>query len=233
MSAFLVALAVFLAAHVLPTRPPVRRRLVGAVGERAYLAGYSVASLALLAWVLHAAVQAPYVGVWTPRPWQHAVAVLGMPVALMLLGAGLATANPLSVSIRRSDGSARAGILAVTRHPILWGFALWALVHLPPNGDLVSLILFGGSAVFALVGTVMLDRRRCREMGPEAWATAAAGTSNLPFWALARGRAACRGDRATLAGLAAGLAGYGLFVAGAHVWLFGVDPLVVALTLLR
>ena len=230
MGAFLTALAVFVLAHVLPTRPPVRRRLVAAVGERAYLAGYSVASLVLLAWVIDAAVRAPYIGLWTPQPWGYAVAVLGMPLALMLLGAGLATPNPLSVSVVRAGcGAPAAGVLAVTRHPVLWGFAVWALVHVPPNGDLVSLILFGGSAAFALFGTVVLDRRRRRELGQVAWADAAAATSNLPFAALARGRTGLRADRATVLGSVAGLGAYGFFVAGGHIWLFGVDPLAVFL----
>ena len=230
MVEFLIALAVFLGAHVVPTRPPVRRRLVAGVGERAYLAGYSLLSLALLAWVIDAAIRAPYVGLWTPQPWQHAVAVWAMPFALMLLGAGLAAPNPLSVSLVRARGGPPAGVLAITRHPILWGFALWALAHILSNGDLVSVILFGGFAAFAILGTVVLDRRRRRELGQDAWAEAAAPTSNLPLVALARDRARWRSDGATLAGLAAGLAAYGLFIAGVHTWLFGVDPTAVFLS---
>ena len=36
---------------------------------------------------------------------------------------------------------------------------LWALGHLAVNGDLASLILFGGFALFALAGMVSLNRR--------------------------------------------------------------------------
>ena len=229
MAEFLTTLAVFVLAHVLPTRPPLRRRLISGLGYRAYVAGYSVVSLALLAWVIDAATRAPYIGLWTPQPWQYAVAVLGMPVALMLLAAGLATPNPLSVTVVRPRSGTPAAVLAITRHPILWGFAIWALVHVPPNGDLVSLILFGGSAAFALLGTLALDRRRRRELGPAVWADATAATSNLPFMALARGRVGLRLDWATALGLAAGLAAYVLFIAGAHIWLFGADPLALFL----
>ena len=229
MLEFLAALVVFLAAHVVPTRLAIRSRLVAGIGERAYLAGYSLVSLALLAWVIDAAIRAPYVGLWTPQPWQHAVAVWAMPFALMLLGAGLAAPNPLSVSLVPARGGPPPGVLAITRHPILWGFALWALAHIPPTGNLVSVILFGGFAGFAILGTVVLDRRRRRELGRDAWAKAAAPTSNLPLVALARDRARWRNDGATLTGLAGGLAAYGLLIAGVHTWLFGVDPTAVFL----
>lgn len=35
------------------------------------------------------------------------------------------------------------GIVRITRHPFLWGVALWALVHFIVNGDLASVILSG------------------------------------------------------------------------------------------
>jgi len=48
----------------------------------------------------------------------------------------------------------------ITRHPFLWGIALWALVHLIINGDLASLILFGSLLLLAVGGTLAIDARR-------------------------------------------------------------------------
>ena len=38
--------------HVVPSAPPVRRRLIDVLGRGGFVAGYSVLSLALLAWVV-------------------------------------------------------------------------------------------------------------------------------------------------------------------------------------
>lgn len=216
MGELILALAAFLAAHVVPSRPALRRRLVAALGERAYLAGYSVLSVLLLAWVVAAALRAPYLPLWAPAPWTYVVAIAVMPFALMLLGAGLASSNPLSVSLRRgaADAAVPPGLLGL-RHPVLWGFALWALSHVPPNGDVVALVMFGGLALFALAGMKILDRRRRREIGEERW-RALAQRARRPGL-----------SGAALAGAAAGLLIYLLLLFGGHAWLFATDPLAV------
>lgn len=213
MTEFALAFVVFLASHSLPTRPPVRRRLVAALGERRFQLAYSVASLALLAWLIAAAQRAPYVGLWSPALWQWHVTLAVMPVALVLIAVGLAVPNPLSVSVRRAPaGWAPSGLLRVVRHPLLWGLALWGAAHALPNGDLALVVLFGGLAVFSLAGIPLVERRRRRELGPARYA------------ALAAGRQGYR-DRRTQA--LAAVAGLGLFalLLALHPWLFGVDPL--------
>jgi uncharacterized membrane protein len=212
---FVLSLAAFLAAHVVPTRPALRRGLVAALGERGYLVAYSVLSVLLLAWVVVAALRAPYVPLWAPALWTYLVPVAVMPVSLMLLGAGLASPNPLSVTLNRAAGEAApVGVLGM-RHPVLWGFALWAMSHIPPNGDVVSLVLFGGLAAFAFGGMAALDRRRMRELGEARWR------------ALLEAARRPRLSGAALAGAAAGLLAYLLLLFGGHAWLFGADPLAV------
>ena len=44
------------------------------------------------------------------------------------------------------------------RHPQLIGFSLWAAAHLLTNGDLPSLVLFGGLLVWALAEIVVINR---------------------------------------------------------------------------
>ncbi len=58
---------------------------------------------------------------------------------------------------------ANPGIVRLCRHQLL--LALWAASHAVPNGDLAHLILFGTIAIFAVLGTRLVDRRRQREMG--------------------------------------------------------------------
>src|SRR5262249_9059066 len=71
---------------------------------------------------------------------------------------------------------------------MLWAFALWGLAHIPPNGDLASVIFFGGFAVLALAGMVVIDLKR-RARDPDGYARFTAATSRLPFLALLTRRA--------------------------------------------
>lgn len=163
MPEFLLALAIFLAAHSIPARPTVRGRLVATVGERPYLLLYSLLSLALLAWLISAAVRAPTILLWpTTLGSYHLALALMLPASWLLVG-GLASPNPFSISLsRRPFDPERPGIVGLVRHPVLWGFALWAFVHTVANGDLVSLILFGGFLLFSLAGMKIVGRRRTR-----------------------------------------------------------------------
>ena len=83
------------------------------------------------------------------------------------------------------------GIQAVTRHPALWGFTLWALSHLATNGELHVVLLAIGILVLAVFGMFHIDARRQNALG-DAWTTYAENTSILPFAAIARGKAKLR-----------------------------------------
>jgi uncharacterized membrane protein len=226
MAEFLTALAVFIVSHAVPAAPPIRRGLVARFGMAAFLVGYSMLSAVLFTWLIRAALRAPYVEVWPPVPAAYALAVVGVPLALVLLGAGILSPNPLSVSLAPGEYSPeRPGAVAFTRHPILWGLGLWGLAHVPANGDVVALVMFGGLGLFALVGMLVMDVRKRASLGPQAWSALAAGTSFLPFVALLTGRARWPRDGRTLAGAAAGAALAALLLGGLHIWLFQRDPL--------
>ena len=227
MIPFLAALLCFFLFHAVPAQPAVRRRLVAMLGRRAYLAAYSVLSTLLLAWLIFAAWSAPYVPLWAPEPWQARIAVVLVPVGLFLAVSGAVSANPFSVTLTAAPfDPERPGIIALTRHPVLWGLFLWGLAHTMANGDAVGLILFGTLTVFAGTGTLIADRRVKRRLGLDEWSRLARGTSNLPLAALVTGKARWTGDRAQALGLAVSVAAslYLLF-AGGHIALFGVDPL--------
>lgn len=226
MAEFLAAIALFLVAHVVPPAPPVRTRLISWLGRRTYLAAYSLLSLALIAWVIAAALRAPYWPLWEFAPWQAVVPVLVMPLALWLLLVGLAEPNPLSITLRTADPDGALGLAAsVTRHPVLWAFLLWALGHVPPNGDVVSVILFGGMALLAAGGFAAMDRRARARLGPDRWRQLAARTSIVPFAAMLAGRARVRLPGHLPFSTAATLGIYAWFLVQGHAWLIGPDPL--------
>lgn len=45
------------------------------------------------------------------------------------------------------------------RHPQLTGFKIWAVAHLLVNGDLASIILFGGLLFWAVVEVILINRQ--------------------------------------------------------------------------
>ncbi|MAU21873.1 MAG: NnrU family protein [Martelella sp.] len=226
MTNFLLAIVVFLLAHVIPPAPPVRARLIALLGRPAYLFAYSFLSILLLVWIIVAARSAPMIYLWYPAPWQALVPVIAMPFAFWFIAAGLAAQNRLSITFRRSGAAGAQGkITAITRHPVLIGFLIWSLAHIPPNGDVVSLILFGGMGLLALAGMSVLDRRARRRLGDAEWAIVRAQTSVVPFLALVEGRSRLRADRDFWLWTGVGLAFYTWFLLQGHRLLIGVDPL--------
>jgi uncharacterized membrane protein len=195
------------------------------MGEGPYRGLFSLLSAVALIWLAiaygNAAPEAP---LWPQAAWTRWVPLVVMPFALILFVAGLTSRNPSMAGMERSiDQEFRvSGILTVTRHPLLWSFALWGLAHLPPNGDRASLWMFGGLALLALAGMVMIDRRKGEEIGA-AWGPILMRTSAIPFLAALQGR-----TKVDWRGIGAWRLVLGLFlyalILGGHRHVFGVDP---------
>jgi uncharacterized membrane protein len=226
-----VAAVLFVLSHSLPARPGLRRRIVGVLGEAGYLALYSVASLLALGWLVVAAGRAPFVEVWAFAPWQLWGPNLAMPLVCLLVAFGVAAPNPLSFASGAHQGfdPDRPGIAGITRHPLLWALVLWSASHLLPNGDLAHVLLFGGFAVFALVGMAAMDRRFRRTLGKAEWERLARRTSLVPLAALAGGRWRPAGVTVNGEFLVRLLLGAALYLAflSAHEPVTGVSPLPV------
>ncbi|GAA0580729.1 NnrU family protein [Caenispirillum bisanense] len=224
MTSLALACLLFLASHLVVSPSPLRPWLIGRLGQGPYLGIYSLVSLAALVWMGYAYGRAPFVPVWQPPPGMAHLALILVPLAFVLLVLSVATPNPTAGPTGKALAEGRAtGIIAVTRHPMMWAFSLWAVAHLLANGDLASILLFGTVLVVAQAGMVLLDRRKARE-APEGFARLAATTSRLPFVALAQGRA-----RTSLREIGPLRIVLGLVLAAAavaaHPWLFGVSPL--------
>ncbi|TCS71507.1 putative membrane protein [Sulfuritortus calidifontis] len=217
-----LAMLGFVGGHFLLSYPPLRSALIARLGEKPFQAIYSTLSLAFLVWAVTAYGQAPSLTLWDLEPFGRYLALAVMPLAMILVVAGLLSRNPTAVGGERLVGSeqAVAGIVTVTRHPFLWGVGLWSLVHLLANGDAASLILFGGMAVLSFGGMAAIDHKRSVALGA-TWQTLAGRTSRLPFLAVLQGR-----TRIDWAGIgwwrpALGLAAYAVLLQ-VHGWLFGM-----------
>ena len=217
-----LATAAFLVAHFVSSTP-LRPVLVGTVGETAYLGTYTGVSFLTLGWMIWAYLRAPVVPLWEV-PGLKLWPLFVMPFAMVLLAGGLLSRNPSAVrqeAALRVEEPAR-GILRVTRHPMMWAFALWALVHLLARGDAASLVFFGGFLLLALAGTALIDARKANTLG-EDWRRFAEATSNVPFWAIVEGRNRLRIAEIGWVKIVIGLALYCAMIA-LHPWLIGSRP---------
>jgi uncharacterized membrane protein len=215
-----VVLTAFFASHVLPARPAVRRSLQAHLGGVAYGVIYSTVSLAVLAWLIAAARNAPHIQLWDFELWQLRVPSLVMPFVCLYIAFGLAAPDRRSASFDAD----RPGVAGITRHPLLWAITLWALAHIAPKGDLAHVLLFGLFALFGVVGMTALDNRKRKQWGETLWAERAAKTSALPFAALLEGRVRLRELRLDPWRAVAALALYATLIA-AHPYAIGVSPL--------
>lgn len=178
------AFAAFFVSHSIPVRPAVKAKLIGFLGQRGFSLSYSAVSLGMLCLLVVTAGRAPHLVVWDQMPWHRYVTLCGMLAVCLLLAFSLGRPNPLSFggwANHRFDPQ-HPGIVRVTRHPLLLALALWAALHLLPNGDLAHIILFGVFAGFALVGMIVIDRRHRRLMGDDVWQSLTLQISEAPLF---------------------------------------------------
>lgn len=186
MTQLIVASIAFLATHFV-TSTPLRAKLTRVLG-RAYSLVYSLIAIVLLGWMIRSFYSAPFLNLWFSIPMERVPKIV-MPFALVFVICGLFTPNPTLVGqahLLKTRQPAR-GILRITRHPLMWGFALWAASHIVARGEIASVIFFGTFLILALTGTLLIDRRKAAMLG-EDWKQFAAVTSNLPFGAIIGGR---------------------------------------------
>jgi uncharacterized membrane protein len=193
MTSLLAAAAFFVLLHLVVSGTRVRDALTGRIGQGPYMGLFSLASLAGLVWLAIAFGQARGAAwneaYWGLTPTTRYLQVVLQLVALLLVVPGLTTPNPTSV---RQEGALDRpdlikGMLRITRHPFLWGVAVWAFGHLLVNGERASIVLFGAMLVLAIFGTASIDAKRKRALGSK-WDAFADQTSNIPFGAILSGR---------------------------------------------
>ena len=217
------AFLVFLLLHSIPPMPRVKQPLINLFGKRGYYIVYSVVSIVVLVWLIHEVWAAPYVELWPYEQWAARVTVHIMPISVVFFFAGFLRPNPLSIGPEHGFDQKRQGFIGIVRHPALWGFSLWSGAHLFANGNLSEVVFFGGLLLLSLGGMFIVDLRKKRLIGLQAWKTLAKGTSNIPFIALFKG-GNCRPTIRDFYALCSGIVFFG-FIIWLHPILFGANPL--------
>jgi uncharacterized membrane protein len=165
--------------------PPLRQSLVDRLGADAWRGLFSLVILASLVLMVLGWRSAPLDQAYLPPIWARHLTMTAMLVSLVLFAAAGMPSN-----FKRR-----------LRHPQLTGVLVWSLGHLAANGELRSVVLFGGIGLWALVEIPLINRR------DGAW--------RKP------GRQPRSADvRAVLGGVIAFVALY-----FAHPFLFGVSPM--------
>src|SRR5262245_14697788 len=155
----IAAAATFAVLHLRVAGTRLRDRIVAAIGEQRYLGLFSLASLGAIGWLAwaysHAFSSSANAGYWTTPGWLKWTCGGLVLIAFLAIVVGLTTPNPTAVQqekLLESKDPAR-GALRITRHPFLWGIALWSAAHIAANGDRASLLLFSTLLIVAVVGT--------------------------------------------------------------------------------
>jgi len=195
MTAVLAACVAFVGTHFLLSHP-LRAPLVARIGERGFLLLYSAVAFATLGWIVWAYGAAPPGAyLWPVGDGLWAIGTAIMLVASVLLVGSLIgnPALPDSTAREKAVPPAR-GVFAVTRHPMMWSFALWGAAHILVYPDPSNVVVAVSIIVLALVGAAMQDRKKAA-LQPDFWPEWERRTSFWPFAAVAAGRARLGGFR--------------------------------------
>jgi uncharacterized membrane protein len=175
----LAASAAFVGSHFLMSHP-LRGPMAGVLGEKGFLGVYSLISLACFAWMILAFRAAPASG-GTGSGDIGWIAASVLTLVALVLFAGSLKGNPAmpdptgAIAIPREA----SGVFRVTRHPMMWGFALWAIAHIILFWSVRTHIFAGAILVLALVGARLQDRKKLKLLG-ERWADWERQTSYWP-----------------------------------------------------
>ncbi len=94
------------------------------------------------------------VQVWFPPTWTIHINNLLMLLTLWVYGSSAAK-------------GAKAWPAYKIRHPQLTAVKIWAFAHLIVNGDLASIILFGGILAWAVISVILINKAEPEWMAPE------------------------------------------------------------------
>lgn len=138
MTLIILGVLLWSAAHLFRRVAPERRDAMGDAGK-GVVAVATVASVVLMVIGYRSAESVPL--------WYLGDAALGVNNILMLIAIGFT-----------GIGHSKSRLRAKFRHPMLLGLILWSFAHLMVNGDLESILLFGGLGIWAIVQIWAINR---------------------------------------------------------------------------
>jgi uncharacterized membrane protein len=185
----LAAAIAFVGTHFLLSHP-LRQAIVTAAGEKVFSGIYSLIALATFAWMFVAYRAAPL----TAFLWPTGEALWGIATLVMLFASVLLMGSFVRNPALPNGGSSAVlpdearGVFAITRHPMMWAFALWGCCHIAIFPVAKNLIVASAIVILSLLGATLQDRKK-EVLQPDFWRAWEAKTSYWPFAAIVTGRA--------------------------------------------
>lgn len=177
-AALLVSSLAFVGTHFLLSHP-LRQPLIRVIGGGAFRIVYSVIALitfGAMIYYYHRCGREP--PLWNLGNAGWIAGTILMWIASILF-VGSFFGNPSLVGAPGPRGGP-SGVLAITRHPMMWSFAIWAAVHEMILAQPKGLVFDGAIIVMALGGAAAQDRKKAGQMG-EDWHDWTAQTAFVPF----------------------------------------------------
>jgi uncharacterized membrane protein len=188
MPILIFALSIFVATHFLMSHP-LRARMVARLGANGFQIAYSLVSLASFAWAImlyrDLGAQSRLWEGFGATPWL--VSILMLVAATLFAGSVIGNPALMAPGAETAAQASPKGMLAITRHPMMWSFALWSLAHILANPTPKMLALCSAMAFLALAGSAGQDRKKAVLMGAD-WQGWVAKTAYWPFAAQVSGR---------------------------------------------
>ena len=188
MGMLMLAALGFVGTHLLLSHA-LRAPLVQRLGTRGFLGLYSLISLAIFIWMVIAYRAAPVsAALWPVGEVLWTLVTLVMLLACVLF-VGSFAGNPARPAVGAAPPvpESAPGVFAITRHPMMWAFALWALCHLLIFPVAKNLVLSSAIFVLALGGAALQDHKKAL-LEPTTWPRWQERTSYWPLAALYGGR---------------------------------------------
>ena len=142
MTLIVLGLALWWGAHLFKRLAPAARAGMGDAGKGLVAVGV-LAGVVLMVMGYRGVEQ---VELWYPPRFLTHLNNLLMMIAVYLFAASVM----------------KTRITSVIRHPLLTAVKTWALAHLLVNGDLASVVLFGGLLAWAVVEVIVINRAEPR-----------------------------------------------------------------------
>ena len=222
MPLLIIAALVWIGIHLGIAGTRLRDAVVRRIGDGPFRAGFSVMSVAALVFLVLAWRGAPSTLLWVAPDWLRWLLVVAMLPAFVLFVGSVSGRNPTMIGPSGQEAQPPRGMIRVTRHPMLWSFAIWAAVHMVGNGDTAALVFFGAFLVTALAGMPSIDVKLARR-NAAGWQALSAATSIVPFAAIAQGRNRFAPSEIGWLTPAIGVVVWIVVLVG-HPWLFGGAP---------
>ncbi len=170
-SQLILASFAFVGTHFLMSHP-MRKELVRIFRPNGFALVYSIVSLAAFGWMVWAFIGAPkHAAYWPANDVIWAVATALMLLASILFVGSLVRNPSFPGASEKLAGQKPFGVYQMTRHPMMWAFALWGVAHIivAPRPDN---FIFSGAIIFlALVGAKAQEIKKAKLVGVEwdAW----------------------------------------------------------------